>query len=126
MLRRRWVILVCCFVCSALGASAAVADPNPENNKQALSRTLLCDNGETLAATFAGLEGSNFNVTIDQRVFVYKWIHIDRPPVGVEGPNDDLNVRGLQGFDEDDLVTCRYTTGSGSSVTAIGFFTGGG
>ena len=82
MLRRRWVILVCCFVCSALGASAAVADPNPENNKQALSRTLQCDNGETLAATFAGLEGSNFNVTIDERVFVYKWIHIDRPPVG--------------------------------------------
>jgi len=124
MLRRRWVILVCCFVCSAVGASAAVADPNPENNKQALSRTLQCDNGETLAATFAGLEGSNFNVTIDQRVFVYKWIHIDRPPVGVEGPNDDLNVRGLQGFDEADLVTCRYTTGSGNSVTAIGFFTG--
>ena len=126
MLRRRWVILVCCIVCSALGASAAVADPNPENNKQALSRTLQCDNGETLAATFAGLEGSNFNVTIDQRVFVYKWIHIDRPPVGVEGPNDDLNVRGLQGFDEEDLVTCRYTTGSGNSVTAIGFFTGRG
>lgn len=126
MLRRRWVFLVCCVVCSALGASAAVADPNPENNKQALSRTLQCDNGETLAATFAGLEGSNFNVTIDQRVFVYKWIHIDRPPVGVEGPNDDLNVRGLQGFDEEDLVTCRYTTGSGNSVTAIGFFTGRG
>ena len=126
MLRHRWVTLVCCFVLAALGAPAALADPDPENNKQALSRTLQCDNGETLAATFAGLEGSNFNVTIDQRVFVYKWIHIDRPPVGVEGPNDDLNVRGLQGFDEEDLVTCRYTTPSGNSVTAIGFFTGRG
>jgi hypothetical protein len=49
-----------------------------------------------------------------------------RPPVGEEGPNDDLNVRGLQGFDEEDLVTCRYTTPSGNSVTAIGFFTGQG
>jgi hypothetical protein len=126
MLRHRWITLVCFFVLAAIGAPTAVADPNPENNKQALVRTLQCDNGEMLDATFAGLEGSNFNVTIDERVFVYKWIHIDRPPVGEEGPNDDLNVRGLQGFDEDDLVTCRYTTPSGNSVTAIGFFTGSG
>ena len=49
---------------------------------QALLRTLQCDNGQTLDATFAGLEGSNFNVSIDQRVFVYKWIHIDRLPLG--------------------------------------------
>ena len=126
MLRHRWIMLAWFCVFAAIGPPAAVADPNPENNKQALSRTLQCDNGETLAATFAGLEGSNFNVTIDERVFVYKWIHIDRPPVGEEGPNDDLNVRGLQGFDEEDLVTCRYTTPSGNSVTAIGFFTGSG
>jgi hypothetical protein len=59
-------------------------------------------------------------VTIDQSVFVYKWILIDRPaPLG-----DTLNVRGLPGFDEADLVTCSYTTPSGNSVTAIGFFTG--
>ena len=91
---------------------AAVADPDPENNENAVSRTLLCDNGQTLAATFAG-GGSNFNVTIDERVFVYKFLHVDRPPVGEEGPNDDLNVRGLQGFDEEELVTCRHTTPSG-------------
>jgi hypothetical protein len=88
MLRRRWVILVCCFVCSALGASAAGADPNPENNKQALSRTLLCDNGETLAATFAGLEGSNFNVTIDRRSGPISPPRL--PPEAV------LEVRGIQ------------------------------
>lgn len=125
MLRHRCVILVCCFVCAALAAPAAVADPDPAKNKNAVSRTLQCDNGQTLAATFAG-DGSNFNVTIDERVFVYKFLHVDRPPVGEEGPDDELNVRGLQGFDEEDLVTCRYTTSSGSSVTAIGFFTGQG
>ena len=107
----------------AVSASAASADPDPEKNKQALSRTLACDNGETLAATFAGLEGSNFNVTIDERVFVYKLIDIDRLPLG-PSDNDDLNVRGLQGFDEEDLVTCGYTTGSGSVVEAIGVFSG--
>ena len=51
---------------TASGAPVAVADPDPENNKQALLRTLQCDNGQTLDATFAGLEGSNFNVTIDR------------------------------------------------------------
>jgi hypothetical protein len=108
----------------ALAAPPAIADPDPANNPNALVRTLQCDNGETIVASFAGLEGSNFNVTTDERVFVYKWIHIDRPPVGVEGPNDDLNVRGLQGVPEGRLVTCRYTTGSGNVVEAIGFFTG--
>jgi hypothetical protein len=125
MLPHRWATLVGCVVVAAVLTPAAVADPDPENNKNAVSRTLQCDNGQTLAATFAG-DGSNFNVTIDERVFVYKFLHVDRPPVGEEGPNDELNVRGLQGFDEEDLVTCRYTTPSGNSVTAIGFFTGQG
>jgi hypothetical protein len=108
----------------AIGAPPALADPNPANNPNALVRTLQCDNGETIVASFAGLEGSNFNVTTDQRVFVYKWIHIDRPPVGVDGPNDDLNVRGLQGVPDERLVTCGYTTGSGNVVEAVGLFTG--
>ena len=108
----------------AVTAPLALADPNPATNKKALVRTLACDNGETIAASFAGLEGSNFNVVIDNRVFVYKWIHIDRPPVGVDGPNDDLNVRGLQGISADRLVTCGYTTGSGNVVEAVGIFTG--
>jgi hypothetical protein len=121
MLRYRWATLLSCVVVAAVLAPAAVADPNPAKNKQAVSRTLQCDNGQTLAATFAG-DGSNFNVTIDQSVFVYKWILIDRPaPL-----EDTLNVRGLPGFDEEDLVTCSYTTPSGNSVTAIGFFTGQG
>lgn len=108
----------------AIAAPAALADPDPAKNKQALVRTLTCDNGETITASFAGLEGSNFNVVGDQRVFVYKWIHIDRPPVGVDGPNDDLNDRGVDGVPEEWLVTCGYTTGSGNVVVAIGFFTG--
>jgi hypothetical protein len=121
MLRYRWATLVGWVVVAAVLTPAAVADPDPENNENAVSRTLQCDNGQTLAATFAG-GGSNFNVTIDERVFVYKWIFIDRPaPL-----EDTLNVRGLPGFDEEDLVTCRYTTASGNSVTAIGFFTGQG
>jgi hypothetical protein len=78
MSRRRLILagLVSCF---AIGVPPASADPDPENNKQALVRTLQCDNGQTIVASFAGLEGSNFNVTTDERVFVYKWIHIDRP-----------------------------------------------
>jgi hypothetical protein len=107
----------------AVGASPALADPDPANNPNALVRTLQCDNGETIVASFAGLEGSNFNVTTDERVFVYKWIHIDRPPVGVDGPNDDLNVRG-QSVSAERLVTCHYTTASGNVVEAIGLFTG--
>jgi hypothetical protein len=121
----RRLILAVLALSLAFGAAPAVADPDPANNQNALVRTLLCDNGETIVASFAGLEGSNFNVITDERVFVYKWIHIDRPPVGEEGPNDDLNVRGLQGVPDERLVTCRYTTGSGNVVEAIGFFTGG-
>jgi hypothetical protein len=123
MLRHRLATLVGCAAVMAVLTPAAVADPDPEKNKNASSRTLQCDNGHTLAATFAG-GGSNFNVTIDERVFLYKFLHVDRPPVGEEEPDDELNVRGLPGFDEE--VTCRYTTSSGSSVTAIGFFTGQG
>jgi hypothetical protein len=108
----------------AVTAPLALADPDPATNKQALVRTLKCDNGQTIRASFAGLEGSNFNVVTDNRVFVYKWIHIDRPPVGVDGSNDDLNVRGLQGISADRLVTCGYTTGSGNVVEAVGIFTG--
>jgi hypothetical protein len=122
---RRRLILAGCISCIAIGVPPASADPDPDNNKQALVRTLQCDNGQTIVASFAGLEGSNFNVTTDERVFVYKWIHIDRPPIGVEGANDDLNVRGLQGVPDQRLVTCRYTTASGNVVEAIGFFTGG-
>jgi hypothetical protein len=122
---RRRLILAGLVACFAIGVPPATADPDPENNKQALVRTLQCDDGQTIVASFAGLEGSNFNVTTDERVFVYKWIHIDRPPVGVEGANDDLNVRGLQGVPDERLVTCRYKTGSGNVVEAVGFFTGG-
>ena len=121
----RWLILAGLVSLLAVGAPPASADPDPENNKNALVRTLGCDGGQTIVASFAGLEGSNFNVITDERVFVYKWIHIDRPPVGVDGPNDDLNVRGLQGVPDERLVTCGYTTGSGNLVKAIGFFTGG-
>jgi hypothetical protein len=120
-LRPLALVLVAAF---AVTAPLALADPDPATNKQALVRTLTCDNGQTISASFAGLEGSNFNVVTDNRVFVYKWIHIDRPPVGVDGPNDDLNVRGLQGISADRLVTCGYTTGSGNVVEAVGIFTG--
>jgi hypothetical protein len=108
---------------AVVGTPSAIADPNPDNNQNALVRTLECSNGQTIVASFAGLEGSNFNVTTDESVFVYKWIHIDRLPLG-DSPNDDLNVRGLQGFPAERLVTCGYVTGSGSVVEVIGFFTG--
>ena len=121
--RRAVLTGLAAFAALVAASPTALADPNPENNKQALSRTLACDNGETLAATFAGQNGSNFNVTVDHRVFVYKEISIDRLPAG-PSDNDEHNVRGIQGFDEEDLVTCGYTTGSGSVVEAIGVFSG--
>lgn len=103
---------------------AAFADPNPDNNKNAVERTLVCSDGESLPSTFAGLEGSDFNISGDQRVFVYKWINIDEIPIGVESTGDVTTNRGLQGISSDRLVTCHYFTGSGAYVTAIGFFTG--
>jgi hypothetical protein len=99
----------------------AAADPD---NSNTLTRTLQCDNGRTVDAVFAGEAGSNFNVTVDESVFVYKSLVVDRPPIG-PGGNDTVDVRGLQGLSvsEHELVTCEYVTPSGNHVTAIGFFT---
>ena len=100
-------------------AAPAVADPD---NKNTLTRTLDCDNGRTVDAVFAGENGSNFNVTMDQSVFIYSQLIVDRLPLG-PGGNDETTTRGLQGQKADSLVTCEYTTPSGNHVTAIGFFT---
>ena len=102
-------------------AAPALADPG-SNNPNTLTRTLACDNGRTVAATFAGESGSNFNVSVDESVFVYKRIVIDRLPLG-PGGNDETDDRGVQAFDPNSLVTCTYTTPSGSFVTVVGFFT---
>ena len=102
-------------------ATPAVADPG-SNNPNTVTRTLACDNGRTVVATFAGDAGSNFNVSIDESVFIYKRIVIDRPPLG-PGGDDEIDDRGIQAFDPDSLVTCTYTTPSGNFVTVIGFFT---
>jgi len=102
-------------------AAPAVADPG-SNNPNTLTRTLACDNGRTVSATFAGEAGSNFNVSIDQSVFIYKRIVIDRPPLG-PGGDDETDDRGIDAFDPSSLVTCTYTTPSGNFVTVVGFFT---
>ena len=109
------VLAVGCLVLAA----PVHADPD---NKNTLSRTLTCDDGRTVVAVFAGENGSNFNVTADESVFVYSQIDIDRPPLG-PGGDDEVTTRGLQGQDPDSLVTCEYTTPSGTHVTVIGFFT---
>jgi len=99
-------------------AAPAAGDPGAKNpNTQ--TRTLVCDNGLTVDATFAGALGSNFNVTIDQSVFVYKSISVFRPLTG----ETEVDERGIQGFAAEALTTCRYTSPSGAQVTAIGFFT---
>lgn len=98
-------------------AAPAAGDPGAANpNTQ--TRTLVCDNGRTVDATFAG-DGSNFNVTIDESVFVFKSISIFQPSTGLTEVDD----RGIEGFDTDSLTTCRYTSPSGNRVTVIGFFT---
>ena len=102
-------------------AAPAVADPG-SNNPNTVTRTLECDNGREVATTFAGENGSNFNVSIDQSVFVYQRIVIDRLPIGPGGA-DETDDRGIRGFDPSSLVTCTYTTPSGTFVTVIGFFT---
>jgi hypothetical protein len=102
-------------------AAPAVADPG-SNNPNTVTRTLACDNGRTVATTFAGENGSNFNVSIDESVFIYKRIVIDRLPLG-PGGDDETDDRGIQAFDPTSLVTCTYTTPSGTFVTVVGFFT---
>jgi len=102
-------------------AAPAVADPG-SNNKNTVTRVLACDNGRTVATTFAGENGSNFNVSVDQSVFVYKQIVIDRLPLGPGGA-DETDNRGIQAFDPTALVTCTYTSPSGTFVTVVGFFT---
>jgi hypothetical protein len=102
-------------------ASPALADPGG-SNPNALTRTLACDNGRTVVATFAGESGSNFNVSVDQSVFIYKRIVIDRPPLG-PGGDDETDDRGIHAFAPNSLVTCTYTTPSGNFVTVVGFFT---
>ena len=105
-----------------LTAAPAVADPG-SNNKNTVTRLLAGDNGRTVAATFAGENGSkNFNVSVDQSVFIYKQIVIDRLPLGTGEP-DETDNRGIQAFDLTSLVTCTYTSPSGTFVTVVGFFT---
>ena len=120
MLRRTFMIGLLVGVGLLLSAPA-VADPG-SNNPNTLTRTLACDNGRTVDATFAGESGSNFNVSIDESVFIYKLAVFDRLPLG-PGGNDETDDRGIQAFDPASLVTCTYTTPSGTFVTVVGFFT---
>jgi hypothetical protein len=108
----------------AVAVPATSADPGP-NNKNAVFRTFMnCTNGaNNLVVVFAGDNGSNFNVTSNQSVFVYKRIVIDRPPLG-PGGDDEVTERGIQAFDPASLTTCEYTSpSSGNHVTVTGFFT---
>ena len=107
----------------AIGAPVASADPG-ENNPNTLTRvfTSCTDGAGPLEVVFAGEAGSNFLVTDDQSVFVYKRIVIDRPPLG-PGGDDEINERGVQGFAPAALTTCEYVTPSGNRVTVTGFFT---
>lgn len=100
------------------GISTVAASADPANSPNSVTRTLACDNGRTVDATFVGLEGVNFNVTVDKSVFIFKTITVVRPSGAVE-----VDDRGIQGFDPASLTTCTYTTPSGSFVTVVGFFT---
>lgn len=118
-----WRTLIVALLAAGLLVLSAPAGGDPgANNPNTLTRTLACDNGRTVQATFAGESGSNFNVSIDESVFIYKRIVIDRPPLG-PGGNDETDDRGIHAFDPASLVTCTYTTPSGNFVTVIGFFT---
>ena len=116
-----WRLCVGLIAGGLLVAVPAMADPG-SNNPNTVTRTLACDNGRTVVTTFAGENGSNFNVSVDQSVFVYQQIVIDRLPLGPGGV-DETDNRGINGFDPASLVTCTYTTASGTFVTVVGFFT---
>lgn len=116
---KRTITLGLAVVAGLVIAAPASADPI---NANTVTRTLECDNGRTVETVFAGENGSNFNATTDQSVFIYSQIIIDRLPLGVGG-DDETTTRGLQGQDQGSLVTCDYTTPSGNHVTVIGFFT---
>jgi hypothetical protein len=111
-------LLIVLLAVAVGGISAVGASADPVNSPNSLTRTLACDNGRTVDATFVGLGGVNFNVTIDQSVFIFKTITIVRPSGAVE-----VDDRGIQGFDPASLTTCTYTTPGGSFVTVVGFFT---
>jgi hypothetical protein len=112
-------LLLMVLLTIAVGAISAVgASADPVNSPNVVTRTLACDNGRTVDATFVGLEGVNFNVTVDNSVFIFKTITIVRPSGAVE-----IDDRGIQGFDPAALTTCTYTTPTGSFVTIVGFFT---
>ena len=115
-MNRHLLVVLLAVAVGAISVVGASADPG--NSPNSLTRTLACDNGRTVDATFAGLEGVNFNVTVDQSVFIFKTITIVRASGAVE-----VDDRGIQGFDPATLTTCTYTTPSGSFVTVVGFFT---
>jgi hypothetical protein len=118
----RLAVAVLTLAALALTPAVASADPGA-NNKNALFRVFDCSNGaEDLEVVFVGLEGVNFNVTSNESVFVYKTITFDRPPLG-PSENDEVDDRGIQGFDPASLTTCDYVTSSGTHVTVTGFFT---
>jgi hypothetical protein len=116
-------IVLLAFVVGALGASTATGDPG-DNNPNTQTRVFVnCTNGAgPLEVVFVGLEGVNFNVKVDQSVFVFKTITIDRLPLG-PGGDDEVDDRGIQGFANQSLTTCEYFTASGNHVTVTGFFT---
>jgi hypothetical protein len=114
-MRRHLLTVLLAMAVAAINAVGANADPVKSPNVQ--TRTLACDNGRTVDATFAG-GGTNFNVTVDQSVFIFKTITIVRPSGAVE-----VDDRGIQGFDPATLTTCTYTTPTRSFVTVVGFFT---
>ena len=115
---RRLAPIALALVAVAIAAPAANADP-PATNPNAHFRTFTsCDNGETnVEVVFAGgrlLNGSNYNVTSDQRVFVFK-SYAENGVVLVE--------RGIKGVGHAPLTECTYTTPTGAVATVIGFFT---
>ena len=113
---RRLAPIVLALAALAVAAPASSADP-PDTNKNVNVRNFTsCDNGETnVEVVFVGIFGSNFNVTSDQRVFVFKTYAEGSPPeVQIE--------RGINGGGHEPLTTCTYTF-SGVLATVTGFFT---
>jgi hypothetical protein len=113
---RRLAPIVLALAALAVAAPATSADP-PASNPNAQFRTFLtCTNGATdVEVVFVGVNGSNFNVTSNQSVFVFKSLATDGV-VEIE--------RGIQGFDPASLTTCEYISpSSGAHITVTGFFT---
>jgi hypothetical protein len=98
-------------------ASAAVADP-PPNNPQVQYRSFSCDDGTTYDGGFVGASSGTFFLVASTRTFAVKVFTEIFPSGEVKTFN-----YGVAGFENKELLTCSYTDPAGVRNVFQGFLT---